>query len=546
MENFDNNFGTESLDGEPIIEGEMGENPAPRQDEEEELGGGPGPERYDIYRDDDDGVDQGSELTAQEEEELRALEAWEEEQRRLQAERRARLELLRRQKAAADTAVSASLPSTRQVLPPTTPNFDYPTPAPSARPSPTPSMMLDVNPVIHVTPSRGPLGSGRIMGEKRPVDEMEKRLDELMDNWSTKGQGGTAVMEENASKEPEAKKASTSGASPVDMNTAMVTMTSAVTKLATVLAEQKEASVLKWERKKPTIKMAGPEEFMNELIGLENAYAETGARTYARRWAIFRPSLEGRAKETVEVELERRSLTAEAISKFEEKDYRVLYDYLLAYMEKSVGLTPEKKVEIALASMSRVGMADHSGPADAEKFVSDYKRAYLLELRAGLVEDTPVSTTKRLYEMRQKMSPELRSYLKGLPSGEQPTTLELTYDSVRRWAEKERAGNTESSGGGGGRRNRRQERHYEVRELDYSKKPANHNADQPAASNLSQEAILNLVSSGISQALSKAGIGGKGTYVMAKGSASPTTEGSWGAPPPCGSARDAKGSTCRS
>eukprot|EP00974_Lingulodinium_polyedra_P041466 3985070-Lingulodinium_polyedra.AAC.1 len=60
--------------------------------------------------------------------------------------------------------------------------------------------------------------------------------------------------------------------------------------------------------------------------------------------------------------------------------------------------------------MSKVQMAEGSGPNGADKLVADYKHAYLLELRARLVEDTPIAVAKRLFELRQKMAPELRSY----------------------------------------------------------------------------------------------------------------------------------------
>ena len=174
-----------------------------------------------------------------------------------------------------------------------------------------------------------------------PVVKLERRLKERMDMWSTTAQASLhedvprgsetptghdepRALEALAAKarkqdEPEAQDG------PMTLDKAMITMSSAVAKLATALNESKEASVLKWERKQPTVKMSNPEGFLNELVNLENAYAETGAKSYRRRCAIFRPALEGRAKETAEVELERRGLDAHAISQFDEKDYQVLY-----------------------------------------------------------------------------------------------------------------------------------------------------------------------------------------------------------------------------
>eukprot|EP00974_Lingulodinium_polyedra_P047387 4547733-Lingulodinium_polyedra.AAC.1 len=51
---------------------------------------------------------------------------------------------------------------------------------------------------------------------------------------------------------------------------AMGQMAQAVTQLATALHEQREASVLKWERKQPTIRMESAESYMHELVNLEN------------------------------------------------------------------------------------------------------------------------------------------------------------------------------------------------------------------------------------------------------------------------------------
>ena len=170
-------------------------------------------------------------------------------------------------------------------------------------------------------------------------------------------------------------------------------------------------------------------------MNLENAYAETGAKSYRRRWAIFRPALEGRAKETVEVELERRGLDEHAVGQFDEKDYQVLYEYLMAYLEKTVGLTADKKAENSLQAMTRVHMQDNSGLGGAGKLIADYRHAHLLELRAKLVEDSSIATTKRLYEMRQKISRKLKSFIKGLPDDIQPTNLESMHDAIRRWAE---------------------------------------------------------------------------------------------------------------
>ena len=93
--------------------------------------------------------------------------------------------------------------------------------------------------------------------------------------------------------------------------------------------------------------------------------------------------------------------------------------------------------------MGRVWMQPNSGPAGAEKFVRAYERAYLLELRAGLVLTHEVATAQRLFAYKEKLAPEVRSYLKALPDAEQPNSLSGMHRAVRKWAEIQREGQTQ-------------------------------------------------------------------------------------------------------
>ena len=175
---------------------------------------------------------------------------------------------------------------------------------------------------------------------------------------------------------------------PEGWQSAVASMAGSIKSLVAAMNDQKEASVLKWERKKPTVRMETAEAYMHEMVALDNAFAELGVKTYRRRWGIFRPALEGRAKEAVEVELEKKSLMPETITSFTEDQFEALFKFATTYLETSIGLTLEKKAEIALASMAKVSMTEGSGPMGAEKLVADYKHSYLLELRARLVENT--------------------------------------------------------------------------------------------------------------------------------------------------------------
>ena len=160
-------------------------------------------------------------------------------------------------------------------------------------------------------------------------------------------------------------------------------------------------------------------------------------RTWAfkKKWQIFRPSLEGRAKAKVELELEAKQLSAEVIAAMSEEQLGKLYKYLLAILEEEAHLTAEKKAQLATQAMARVWMAPNSGPAGAEKFVRACERAYLLEFRAGLVLTHEVATAQRLFAYKEKPVPEVRSYLKALPDAEQPNSLSGMHRAVREWAE---------------------------------------------------------------------------------------------------------------
>ena len=63
-----------------------------------------------------------------------------------------------------------------------------------------------------------------------------------------------------------------------------------------------------------------------------------------------------------------------------------------------------------------------------------------MELRAGLVLTHEVATAQRLFNYKEKLAPEVRVYLKGLPGAEQPISLVEMHRAVRKWAEIQREG----------------------------------------------------------------------------------------------------------
>ena len=297
-----------------------------------------------------------------------------------------------------------------------------------------------------------PLGSGFAMRSAPPVIELERRLNEPMDMWPTTGQASL----------------------PKDVPGGNMTPTG-----------------------------------FEEPQALEALAAKTGVRSYRRRWAIFRPAREGWAKETVEVRLGRRGLDAHAISQFDEEDYRVLYEYIMAHLEKTVGFTTDENAEVSLQAITCAQMQDISGPGGAENSIASYRHAYFLGLRAKLDEDSSIATPKRLCEMKQNMSPETNSFIKGLPNHIQPTNPKSMYDAIRRCAHMEMAGQPSHDGHEGGRH--RRERHHKLKATQPSAPTGatfiTTTRTQGAATH---EAILNMMTGGIGQALAKVGAKGKG------------------------------------
>ena len=146
---------------------------------------------------------------------------------------------------------------------------------------------------------------------------------------------------------------------------------------------------------------------MDELVELENIYSDLNCKTWKKKWSVFRPSLQGKAKEKVDLELEEHRLTAEVIASMDEESLEKLYKYLLGCLEEEAHLTAEKKAQLATQAMGRVWMRPNSGLAGAEEFVRSYKKAYLLELRAGLVVANEVVTAQRLFTYKEKLAPEV-------------------------------------------------------------------------------------------------------------------------------------------
>ena len=111
---------------------------------------------------------------------------------------------------------------------------------------------------------------------------------------------------------------------------------------------------------------------MSELVDLENLYSELGCKTWRKKWSVFKPSLQGKAKDKVDLELEENRLTPEVVAAMSEADLEKLYKYLMGCLEEEAHLTAEKKAQLATQAMGKVWMRPNSGPAGAEAFVRAY------------------------------------------------------------------------------------------------------------------------------------------------------------------------------
>ena len=168
---------------------------------------------------------------------------------------------------------------------------------------------------------------------------------------------------------PSAEGMATQVQSSTGSGAGLVALTAQITRFVGAMSEEKAASSIKWDRKRPTIKAETAEGLMDELVELENVYSEMGCRTWKKKWSVFRPSLQGRAKAKVDLELEENQLSAEAVASMDEESLERLYKYLLGCLEEEAHLTAEKKAQLATQAMSRVWMQPNSGPTGAEKFV---------------------------------------------------------------------------------------------------------------------------------------------------------------------------------
>ena len=86
-------------------------------------------------------------------------------------------------------------------------------------------------------------------------------------------------------------------------------LASTVTKFANAASEEKSSSTIKWDRKRPVVKAEDAEGLMNELVELENIYSDLNCKTWKKKWSVFRPALQGKAKDKVDLELEENQFT---------------------------------------------------------------------------------------------------------------------------------------------------------------------------------------------------------------------------------------------
>ena len=80
-------------------------------------------------------------------------------------------------------------------------------------------------------------------------------------------------------------------------------LTAQISKFVGALSEEKASSTIKWNRKQPVIKAQDAESLMTEIVELENVYSDMQCKTWKKKWSVFRPALQGKAKDKVDLEL---------------------------------------------------------------------------------------------------------------------------------------------------------------------------------------------------------------------------------------------------
>ena len=156
---------------------------------------------------------------------------------------------------------------------------------------------------------------------------------------------------------------------------------------------------------------------MTVIIDLERLFSELGYKTQRKRWGIFRNALQDKAKEKLKYELERVGMTPERIIKLSEDETKSLDEWAMGVLEKLLCIDPEKKNEAKLKAQSIVF---HSR-ADDRQYESDSTRTHQLQQTAQVAGQSSAKA-------------------KALPAYEQRKSLQDLHESVRRWADVERAG----------------------------------------------------------------------------------------------------------
>ena len=83
--------------------------------------------------------------------------------------------------------------------------------------------------------------------------------------------------------------------------------------------------------------------------------------------------------------------------------FQWLLEYAIAYLRERAGLTSEVEIKLAMKAMVEVRMKQAT-PDAADAFVDHYRRAFLKEQRAGLVDlVTPMAIKKRFIEFEAKL-----------------------------------------------------------------------------------------------------------------------------------------------
>ena len=204
-----------------------------------------------------------------------------------------------------------------------------------------------------------------------------------------------------------------------------------------VAGQRPEGTGMKVEKKAICIKAEERDKLVDELVDLDVRWGELQLKTWRGKWGVFRAACEGRAKLLIDSDMLTQGITDDVLATMDDNAFKVLTQYFIDYIKSKAGLTKQVEIELAVKAVNAVRMKSSTREA-AQAFIDAYRRAYLKEQRADLVDLGVKGVTRRFVEFQDKLHPDLKVWIAKLPVSLRPTSHETGIEAVEAWIEAER------------------------------------------------------------------------------------------------------------